>query len=215
MLKEVLRASNIKNKAENLKKGVLLSLFIQKEVFRNNYTIICSTGLLNIFSESSTKLRLIQFNKKLFKVFKIGITKFSNNDIQYLPNQFYILQPSIVQIINTMFIFIAYSVSYGWLANYSVVGYNFSFRTTFRRRLLRLNIGYSRHKLVINIPSSVSVFCKQKRKFSLFSFSFPYMQLIVHYLFYLRNVYPYKVRGIVMESTRMSLLKQGKKVKFK
>jgi ribosomal protein L6P/L9E len=125
------------------------------------------------------------------------------------------MRRSTVKQLVSLLVLIIFSINYGWFVRYSMVGYNFTFKNSLRRRLLKLNLGYSRHRFLINIPKEIFFFKKNRRKLTVFSNNFKQFFSMVYYIFNLRNVAPYKIRGLVLEDSYFSILKVGKKVKFK
>lgn len=126
-----------------------------------------------------------------------------------------LLRSFFIKPVQSFFALSLFSISFGWFLRFGLVGYNFTFRNRLRRSLIKLNLGYSRHKFVINVPPRVRVLVKKKRKFTIFSRNFWDIYRISIYIQNLRNILPYKIRGLILEGSRMSVLKQGKKVKFR
>jgi hypothetical protein len=130
-------------------------------------------------------------------------------------NIFFVLRRNAAKQLVSIFILLFYSVKFGWIFRYSMVGYNFTFRNSRRKNLLKLSLGYSRHRIIICVPKSISFCAKGRRRLAFFGNIFKDFFKIFYYLFNLRNITPYKLRGLVLESARSSLLKPGKKVKFR
>jgi len=132
-----------------------------------------------------------------------------------LDNIFIVLKLSAVKQLISIFVLLFYSVKFGWIFRYSMVGYNFTFKNSRRKNLLKLSLGYSRHRIIISVPKSISFSAKGRRRLAFFGNVFQDFFRIFYYLFNLRNITPYKLRGLVLENARSSLLKPGKKVKFR
>jgi len=125
------------------------------------------------------------------------------------------LRYSAVKQLISIFTLLFYSAKFGWIFRYSMIGYNFTFRNSRRKNLLKLSLGYSRHRIIICVPKSISFCAKGRRRLAFFGNVFKDFFKVFYYLFNLRNITPYKLRGLVLENARSSLLKPGKKVKFR
>jgi hypothetical protein len=108
----------------------------------------------------------------------------------------------------------SYSLNFGWFLRYNLIGYNFIFKNSFKRRLLRLTLGYSRHRFIVSFPKAVYIGGRKRRLF-LMCFDLYYLFAISKYFLNVRNVLPYKLRGLVCENSKFNVLKQGKKVKYR
>jgi ribosomal protein L6P/L9E len=118
------------------------------------------------------------------------------------------------QIISFMIV-ARFSVNFGWFVRFGLAGYNFTLKNRLRRSLLKLNLGYSRHKFILNIPEAARTIVRKKRHIYIFSNNFYLIFSMGKYIQNLRNVLPYKIRGLILEGSKTAILKQGKKTKYK
>lgn len=127
----------------------------------------------------------------------------------------YVIRWSVLVSFKNMVLFGIFSMCFGWFIRFSVIGYNFTFKSNLRRGLLKLNLGYSRHRFVVNLPSTLRVIIRGRRRLVLFALSFIDLYTLAVYIRNLRNILPYKLRGLVLENGRFNILKPGKKVKYR
>jgi ribosomal protein L6P/L9E len=130
-------------------------------------------------------------------------------------NVYFVLKRAAAKQLVSIFTLLFYSVKFGWIFQYSMVGYNFTFKNSRKKNLLKLSLGYSRHRIIICVPKSISFCAKGRRRLVFFGNVFQEFFKVYYYLFNLRNITPYKLRGVVLDNARSSLLKPGKKVKFR
>jgi len=94
------------------------------------------------------------------------------------------------------------------------VGYNYTVKSRLRKRLFRLNLGYSRHKILLYLPISIKVISR-KRKFWVFSTDINILYSLAVYIRDLRNLLPYKLKGLISNSNWKKFLKPGKVTKYR
>jgi len=81
-----------------------------------------------------------------------------------------------------------------------------------KKNYLRLNLGF-RYKIFIILPSSIVIY-GERRRFCLFGMNYIELWLVCKYIRFLRNLLPYKAKGLIY-ATETIKLKQGKKVKYR
>lgn len=107
---------------------------------------------------------------------------------------------------------IFYGVSSGWFMHFILFGYNYRLKSSFFGSFLLLYLGFF-YSLLFKFPSSVKIF-RRKRAFLIFSTNLLDFNFTVSYLRHLRDLYPYKSRGLIFNRETFKF-KQGKKVKFR
>jgi len=101
---------------------------------------------------------------------------------------------------------------YRWFVRFNVVGYHYTMRTLKRRRWLYLRMGY-RYRFVIVMPKSLCILAK-RRFFCLVGEKFKWLVEISNYIRNLRNLFPYKIKGIVYSLEKL-FLKPGKRARLR
>jgi hypothetical protein len=107
-----------------------------------------------------------------------------------------------------------FGLNFGWTVRYDLVGYNYTMRIRPRRGLLLLHLGYSRHKLLVVLPRGLRVFGR-RRKLYLHCLDFSVLQKWGVYFMRLRDLFPFKYKALVLVESQISLLKPGKKTKYR
>jgi len=101
-----------------------------------------------------------------------------------------------------------------WSNSFEVVGYNFDFRKLLAKCIIRLDLGFSDQDILLELPKGTKLLGR-KRWFRLFSNNLSDFYLIYFILLNIRNIFPYKKRGLVPRSFPKIWLKPGKKVKYR
>ena len=110
--------------------------------------------------------------------------------------------------LNFMFV----GVNFGWVVKYSIIGYQYTIKFSKKRRYLKINLGF-RYRIFIILPCSISVF-GERRKLALLGTNYIELIKVSRYIRYLRNLLPYKLKGLIFVDENVKL-KQGKKVKYR
>lgn len=117
-------------------------------------------------------------------------------------------------------------IQFAWMTVFSIEGYHFRI---FRKRLkklkrvvLKLRLGFL-YRVVIVLPKSLRIFWK-KRFFRLRGSDLVMLYMVSMYIRMVRNLFPYKVKGIVYDNYGLSkgdferqvfFIKPGKKAKLR
>jgi hypothetical protein len=103
---------------------------------------------------------------------------------------------------------------FSWSNSFELVGYNFDLQKKLKKNLIKLGVGFSKYKVLTQFESSTKVLGK-KRYFTLFSSSINSFYISIVFFLHLRNIFPYKKRGLVPAEIPVSWMKPGKKTKYK
>jgi ribosomal protein L6P/L9E len=99
----------------------------------------------------------------------------------------------------------------GWIVRFMIVGYHYTIKLSKSKKLLKLRLGF-RYKILIVLPVSIFIFV-EKRRFLLVGLSLIDLVEICKYIRNLRNLFPYKRKGIAFVS-EVFKLKRGKRAKL-
>lgn len=102
------------------------------------------------------------------------------------------------------------SCGFGWIVRFTIIGYHFVVKASRKKRMLKLRMGF-RYKLMLVLPQTIEVF-HARRRFTVLGYNFKEMMAFCKYIRNLRNLFPYKRKGLAFSSEKLKL-KAGKKVK--
>lgn len=125
---------------------------------------------------------------------------------------YFLIRSSMIYYLNNSFNIISFGITSGWFLYFVLAGYNYKLKSSFFNCFLLIYLGFF-YSFLFKFPQSIKIF-KRKRGFILFSSNLLDFNFTVHYLRHLRDLYPYKKRGLVLNN-EVFKLKQGKKVKFR
>ena len=101
-----------------------------------------------------------------------------------------------------------------WSNSFELVGYNFEFRKLLTKCTIRFDLGFSDQDLLLELPKGTRLLGR-KRWFRLFSSNILDFYLVYFILLNIRNIFPYKRRGLVPRVFPKIWIKPGKKVKYR
>jgi len=145
-------------------------------------------------------------------LFGSGVIKFNEKSI-IKSNEFY-LHFSSLKFFKKYLVYIVFGINFFWSVSYEIIGYNYTIKNRLRKKLFRLNLGYSKHKIILNLPFGLKVIAK-KRRFWVFSTDIVLLYNLARYIRDLRNLFPYKLKGLVSNSNWKIFLKPGKVTKYR
>jgi hypothetical protein len=128
-------------------------------------------------------------------------------------NKIYLSRNSI-RIFKNMLIKILHILNFNWSSSFELIGYNFDLQKSLKKNIIKFNIGFSKFKILLYFNENLRIFGR-KRFFTLFTTSIDSFFKIINFLLYLRNIFPYKKRGIVPSIIPSIWMKPGKKTKYK
>jgi hypothetical protein len=175
-----------------------------------HFLFFCITA----FSTGVTNLHFRGFYGEIILMYKVlsNMVCFVLHD----GSSFLIIHNIFVRTFCNLMKFLIYSLNFGWIAHYDVVGYNYTLKRTLRRQLFIVHLGYSRHKILVMIPKGVRfVLTRRRRKLHVFGLDYNFMFKFILFFIELRNLFPYKYKGLVFFEPRVDLLKPGKKTKYR
>jgi len=153
-------------------------------------------------------------NYLIFKIFSFYGEYYIKLPGIFLKNNKFIVDFNSLKIFKTIIYKIIHILCFCWSSSFDLIGYNFNLQKKLKKNILRLNLGFSKHKILIFFANNVRIF-GQKRYFTVFSSNIQNYYIITNFLLNLRNIFPYKKRGIVPAIIPSIWLKPGKKTKFK
>jgi len=155
-------------------------------------------------------------------IFFIFISNFGllNLDISLNVNSFYVLNEReffiknfYLKKIRNLFCFYIFNVCFCWCANFEIIGYNYEIKKRLKKNLLKLDLGFSKHKILLYFPYYVFVLGR-KRSFDLFCLSLNLFYTVFYFIRCIRDLFPYKLRGIISGFTKRYKLKSGKRSRY-
>ena len=101
-----------------------------------------------------------------------------------------------------------FSTQFRWFCYFTVVGYNYNFRSNRRLGLLSIHVGLF-YRIVIIVPKGIKIKVG-KRKLFVVGQNLPLIKLFGRFVRNLRNLLPYSTRGIVYrnEKTKFKAVKK-------
>jgi len=161
---------------------------------------------------------LVQLKKILNSLFFV-FSSFYGEYLINLPGVFtitnkFIVDRNTLRIFKTIIYKILHILCFCWSSSFELIGYNFNLQKKLKKNMIRFNLGFSKHKILVAFRNDIRIF-GQKRYFTIFSTSIKDYYIITNFLLNLRNIFPYKKRGLVPAIIPSIWLKPGKKTKFK
>ena len=130
----------------------------------------------------------------------------------YKFQNYFLVRNTCLNFINTSFKMLVLGVVSGWFLHFVLTGYNYRLKSSFFNSFLLVYLGFF-YSCLFKLPNSIKVF-RRKRAFIIFSNNLLDFNFTVRYLRHLRDLFPYKIRGLTLKK-EVVRLKKGKKVKFR
>lgn len=161
---------------------------------------------------------LVELKKILNSLFFV-FSSFYGKYIINLPGVFtmtnkFIVDRNTLRIFKTIIYKMLHILCFCWSSSFELIGYNFNLQKKLKKNVIRFNLGFSKHKILVAFKNDIRIF-GQKRYFTIFSTNIKDYYIITNFLLNLRNIFPYKKRGLVPAIIPSIWLKPGKKTKFK
>lgn len=180
-------------------------IFIKKE--NKVFNFFVKVGYVDFFVKNKNVLKsniylMLGFNRCFFPV---GL---NNNNFFFLVRDYKIKNC----IILLKFLFIGFV--YGWIVELNIFNaYNYFLRGNYMHSFLRINVGF-RYKIFLQFPKEIKVYNFKRGKLKLCCKNYKIMKFIIYFLENIRNLLPYKFKGIFLINKLNSVkLKEGKKMK--
>jgi hypothetical protein len=101
---------------------------------------------------------------------------------------------------------------FSWFVKFSIIGYHYTIRVFKNRQLVKLRMGF-KYRIFLVLPRSIQLVVK-KRFFTVIGCRLRKLVQFCKYMRNLRNLFPYKSKGLVFISEKLRL-KPGKKSKLR
>lgn len=129
-------------------------------------------------------------------------------------NNKFIVDSNTMKIFKNILIKVLHVFCFCWSSSFELIGYNFDLQKKLKKNILKFSIGLSRFKVLACFNDTLRIFGR-KRYFTLFSASINSYYIVINFLLNLRNIFPYKKRGLVPALIPAIWMKPGKKTKYK
>lgn len=129
-------------------------------------------------------------------------------------NNRFIVDFNTIKIFKNMIIKVLHIFCFCWSSSFELIGYNFDLQKKLKKNIIKFSIGLSKFKVLVRFNETLRIFGK-KRYFTLFSASINGYYIVINFLLNLRNIFPYKKRGLVPLIIPTIWMKPGKKTKYK
>lgn len=109
-----------------------------------------------------------------------------------------------------------------WIRSFAITGYQYKIAYSYKKNILYLGLGFT-YWILIDLTSNNIIYLKTikgkliksiSRKFILTSIDYNEFQFLQKYLNTVRNLLPYKLKGLTFPEKKIKL-KKGKKVKYR
>lgn len=109
---------------------------------------------------------------------------------------------------------VLYCLFFCWSLSFELIGYNFELRKSSRKNIIKFDLGFSRHWILITLPITFFLYGK-RRRFTVF-LSDPYEFFFsINFFRSIRHIFPYKKRGLLLEKMPKMWMKPGKRTKYR
>jgi hypothetical protein len=132
----------------------------------------------------------------------------------FLSNNKFVVDLNTIKVFKTLVYKMLHILCFCWSSSFDLIGYNFNLQKKLKKNIIRFALGFSKHKIITAFRDNIRIF-GHKRYFTLFSSSIENYYIVINFLLNLRNIFPYKKRGLVPAIIPSIWLKPGKKTKFK
>lgn len=129
-------------------------------------------------------------------------------------NNRFIVNSNTIKIFKNILIKVLHIFCFCWSSSFELIGYNFDLQKKLKKNIVKFSIGLSKFKVIAFFNDTLRIFGK-KRYFTLFSASINSYFIVINFLLNLRNIFPYKKRGLVPAIIPSIWMKPGKKTKYK
>lgn len=127
---------------------------------------------------------------------------------------YFIVNYNTIKIFKNIIIKILHIFCFNWSSSFELIGYNFDLQKKLKKNIIKFSIGLSKFKVIAAFNDTLRIFGK-KRYFTLFASNIDSYFVIINFLLNLRNIFPYKKRGLVPALIPTIWMKPGKKTKYK
>lgn len=160
----------------------------------------------------------VQVKKILNSLFLLFYSRYGEYIINLpgisLSNEKFIIDSNTIKIFKNILYKIVHILCFCWSSSFDLIGYNFNLQKKLKKNLMRFSLGFSKHKIIISFKNNIRIF-GHKRYFTVFSSNIANYYIVINFFLNLRNIFPYKKRGLVPAIIPSIWLKPGKKTKFK
>jgi len=144
-----------------------------------------------------------------------NITKifyFSSFNVASLGNLNFLINSTVLNSLRNFIVNFFVGFFFKYIVRFEIVGYHYIIRFSKFNNIMKLKLGF-KYRVNLRFPSTIR-FINEKRKFVLLGEDFFVLKEISTYIRNLRNLYPYKRKGIVFNIENLKL-KVGKKAKLR